>query len=354
MEEQKSFWWRQPGIFIKIVIAIYVSTVIFNYFFSEILRAYPIIVWWLDNWSLWLFQLWWYFVFLGVGMWPFNKIEGRYTRAITMFVTSWILGIITYLVIVHFDPTGEVWDFAIMGNLYFLIVFTSFTGDNFGWSDLPQSRQFLAIVAINLALSLIIGFSAIRWIPAWWFPLCQCILGPQLYQYVFRKMKQPMKNIAVWGLLFLATGLYIWILSLIGWYDFSLPDVVAPDFWKMGFFTPQGKVFFNFWCGSCFGVLVAAHNWPFRRIKQPWGGLLAVIFSAILAATVTVFLWWLFPNYIYPPATFGPDRWVLEVQSYTWIATMFCFLYTLGTGWASHADYLWKGQKTPGTWEDVD
>jgi hypothetical protein len=241
-----------------------------------------------------------------------------------------------------------------IGNLYFFIVFTSFTGDNFGWSDLPPSRQFLAIVVINLAMSWLIAMSPIRWIPPWWFPIAQCILGPQLYPYVFRKMKQPMKNLAAWSLLFLAVAIYLLILSMIGWYDFSAADPVAPQFWRIGFFTPIGKTFFNLWCSACFGVLLAMHNWPFRKIKQPWGGALAAICSGIWTYFGTLFLWWLFPTYIYPPAIYGPDRWVYEVQTFAWFAVVFCFFYTLGCGWATHGDYLWKEQKTPGTWEDVD
>lgn len=354
MEEKKSFWWRQPGIFIKYAIACYGCAAIFNYIYSEALRAYPIIVWWLDNWSIWLFAIWWYFIFLGVGLWPFNKIKGRYTSALTGFVVSWILGYITYLVVVYFDPTGVEWDFALIGNFYFLVVFTSFTGENFGWSEQPQSRQFLAVVLFNIAMGWFIGMSVARWIPAWWFTAAQCILGTQLFGYLFRKMKQPLKNIVAWALMFLIVMAYTYLLSLFNWYDYSLPDAVQPAFWRIGFFTDIGKTFFNLWCGTCFGVLVAAHNWPFSKVKQPYGGILAAICSLIWTAIITAILWWLFQTYIYPPAIYGPERFVLEVQSYAWMTVPFCFFFTLGVGWASHADYLWKGQKTPGTWEDVD
>lgn len=347
MKEGKTFWGKQPGIFIKCMLAIYVVAFVWCYLLNQFLYTYPIITWFLDNWFLWLFSTWWFLSFVAVGQWPFTFIKGRYTRGFAMIFVSWVIGWINYYLLAkYYDATAIL---AVVGNLYFFIVFFSFTGENFGWAHLSPAKQYLAVITTNLGLTWLLCNTAIQWIPPWWFCVIQIVLGSQLFAYWCGKMTQPLKNIAAWAIVWIIVALYTLLLSLFGWYNYASPDLVS-TFWHLGFFSPEGKILFNAWCSfGGLGLLLPMHNWPFRKIKQPWGGIIASIFTFIVACIVTVVFISIFPT-LFPIATFGADRWVLEAQTYAWFPTMLVFFVIYGFGWGLEP-YIWKGQKATGEYE---
>jgi predicted membrane protein len=118
--------------------------------------------------------------------------------------------------------------------------------------------------------------------------------------------------------------------------------------WAVGGPTPQWGIFFALWCGLNYRVLVCIQCWPFSRIRQPWGGTLAVLgvigWAALLARVAAA---------IFDAAFADHATALLEAQVWGWHTVFwgFCFALLYGVG---STPYLWAGQRTPGTWEDVD
>lgn len=78
---------------------------------------------------------------------------------------------------------------------------------------------------------------------------------------------------------------------------------------------------------------------------MPWGGLLACAFCLLATTTVTKGLF----------ALVGPVFTDMnEALTYGYMGTHWSFVLALLFGFGLDQPYLWRGQKTPGSWEDVD
>ena len=78
---------------------------------------------------------------------------------------------------------------------------------------------------------------------------------------------------------------------------------------------------------------------------QPWGGILASAFTAVITVILTLMI----------KALIGPVFSDMNsALTYAYMGVAWSFMITLFFGIGFEKPYLWVGQKTPGTWEDVD
>lgn len=306
---------------------------------DEILAMY-----WFDNVTLQVSALWWALMFVVAGNWPFDKIQNPITRGVALTAASWIIGYFMAKAI-YWTGLGVEWVFPIIGSLYFYLAFFSFTGENWLVAKLSPSRQFFVLLMLICGLTVITTTSAIRWIPAWWFPFIQMGSATGLLSYCTRKMEQPMKGLTQFAILFLVTGSCLWISKMLGLWDSELGGLSG--FWSFGY--PNADNLWLLWffvgCSVVYGVLVPLHNWPFTKIPMPWGGLVACGFCFALIFAVTGLL----------RSLVGPVFTDMnEALTYGYMGVNWSFVIPLVFGIGLQKPYLWSGQKTPGTWDDVE
>jgi len=341
------------GTAVKGWIIIYGLTIVTNFILNAWMKASPIGPWtgeeianmyWFDNVCYMLLSLWWCFAFVAVGNWPFNKIQGALARGIVATLACWVIGWFSYKAI-YWLGLGAGWAFPIIGTLYFLLVFFAYTGENWLWAGFSAPRQFGLLLMTIFGFTWIITNTDFRWIPPWWFPFAQIGLATGLFSYLFRKMKQPVKGLLMW--MFMFTGVAIWLLisARIGIWDTQLQDISA--FWNIGLYGAGNEWLLLFFCGCAFvyGVLVPLHNWPFTKVPMPWGGFLAGAFAWVLIIVMTLIIKGLI-------GTVFAD--MNEALTYGYMGVAWSFFIPLFFGIGFEKPYLWTGQKTPGTWEDVD
>ncbi|MBU4143276.1 hypothetical protein KJ590_04775 [Patescibacteria group bacterium] len=353
MEQKVDIAPLRMGTAIKGWVIIYGLTIITCFILNILVKAAPIGPWtgadvqswyWFDNVCYNLFSLWWCFLFAAVGNWPFTKIQNNLYRGLTATIACWILGWPSAKFI-YWMGLGAEWAFPIIGCIYFFILFFSFTGGNWPWSDFSAPRQFGILLIVIFALTWLVTNSTIRWIPAWWFPFAQMGLATGLFAYLFRGMKQPMRSVSAILLMFCGVGVWLMVSAPLGTWDYKLPGIGS--FWNIGSYAPSNDWLLLFFVGCAFvyGVLVPLHNWPFTKIRMPWGGLLASAFTAVLCIIVTLIM----------KAMIGPVFADMnEALTYGYMGVAWSFYIPLFFGIGFEKPYLWVGQKTPGTWDDVE
>jgi hypothetical protein len=339
------------GTAIKGWVIIYGLTIVTNYILNAYLKASPMGPWtgedilkwyWFDNVCYMLSSLWWCFLFVGVGNWPFSKIENNFSRGLVATIACWVLGWFSYKAI-YWLGMGADWAFPIIGTLYFLLVFLCYTGENWFLGGFSAPRQLGLLLLILGSFTWIFTHTDIRWFPPWWFPFCQMGLATGLFAYLFRKMKQPMKGLMMWLLMFAGVGFWLFISSRLGIWDYKLEGIGT--FWDIGTYKDSWLLNFFVGCSFVYGVLVPLHNWPFSKISMPWGGFIASAFSAVLVIIITLILKGLI-------GTVFADMHSAYTYGYMGVAWSFFIPLYFGIGFEK--PYLWAGQKTPGTWDDVD
>jgi hypothetical protein len=229
--------------------------------------------------------------------------------------------------------------------VYFILVFLSFTGENWLVAGFTAPRQFGILLLMCVVVTWLFTMTYVRWIPPWWFPFCQMGLATGLFAYLFRKMRQPTKGIAMWLLMFLFVAVWLMISARLGIWDFKLEGV--GKFWNIGSYDPSNVWLLLFFvsCSFIYGVLVPLHNWPFTKIAMPWGGILASAFAAVLSIILTLVI----------KGLIGPVFADMNsALTYGYMGVAWSFFIPLFFGIGFEKPYLWVGQKTPGTWEDVD
>jgi len=306
---------------------------------ADVLKWY-----WFDNVTFQVLSVWWVLMFAVVGVWPFNGIKNGLVRGLVVTLVSWVLGWFTAKAI-YWLGLGAGLVFPIVGCLFFYIAFFSFTGENWLVRDLKPSRQFFVLFTLIWGLTYITTSTSVRWIPAWWFPFIQMGAATGLLGYLTRRMSQPAKSFTQMFLLFLVVAVFLYVSDLLGVWDFKQAGVSA--FWKMGYTTPDNNwlLFFMVGCSFVYGVLIPLHNWPFTKVPMPWGGILASAFTILLIYLVTIFI----------KSLIGPVFTDMnEALTYGYMGVSWSFIIPLLFGVGFEKPYLWVGQKTPGTWEDVD
>ena len=342
------------GAAIKGWIIIYGLTIITNYILNAWMKAAPIGPWvgedilkwyWFDNVCYMLFSLWWCFLFIAVGNWPFHNIQNAFTKGIVLTIVCWIIGWFNYKAI-YWLGLGAGWAFPVVGSMYFLLVFFAYTGEGWFYASFSQGRQFGLLIILIFGFTWLLTKTVIRWVPPWWFPFCQMGLATGMFAYLFRNIKQPMKSILMWLLMFLGVAIWLYISAKIGIWDLKL-DGVSPAFWNIGLYGADMEWLLLFFCGCAFvyGILVPLHNWPFTLIPMPWGGWIASICIAIFVIIMTAII----------KALIGPVFADMnEALTYGYMGVAWSFFIPLFFGVGLTQPYLWTGQKTPGTWDDVD
>lgn len=340
------------GAFFKGFVIIYGLTILSCFLLNLVLHVAPIGPWegskitemyWLDNVTWQLMALWWALLSIVSGNWPFQNIQNRVVRGLITVLVSWILGWFSAKAI-YWTGLEADWVFPIIGCIYFFIAFFSFAGENWIVASLPPRRQFFILLILISFLTYAITHSSIRWIPAWWFPLIEMGSATGLLAYWTRGMHQPGKGFTQIGILFLVVMLLLWISSQLGLWSSTAAGVGS--FWTLGSYSsPVWLLWFMVACSVSYGLLIQLHNWPFSCLSMPWGGILASLFCMAAAWAVTAGMLALIGNVFID---------INEALTYGYMGVHWSFVMALLFGYGMDRPYLWKGQRTPGSWEDIE
>jgi hypothetical protein len=275
---------------------------------------------------------------------PFDKISPPALRASIILVVSLIIAAIFWSIFSGvLGYSMENWSFPVIATVWWFIAATSFVGEEAHVANLSPGRRTLLNLIIWVAGTWML-VRTIVWIPPFWFGFVQTLLITGGFAYFLRGIRQPVKSIYAWATLVLLTAIAIAVSTWLGVWD-PAPEV---GLWKIGAPTAVWGIFFGFWCGTNFGVLALIQCWPFSRIRQPWGTTLAVLGVITWCILLTLLTSAVFSGIYADPATA-----LFEAQVFAWHTVFwgFCFALLYGIG---SQPYLWAGQKTPGTWEDLD
>lgn len=327
-------------------------TIISNYIVNDIVRLWPIgtatgpaiaKTYWLDNVTWQLLALWWSLLSVVTGGYPFHRITNPLTRGFATVIASWVLGWISAKAI-YATGLDASWVFPIIGCIYFFIAFFSFVGENWIVANMPPHRQFFVLLILIAFLTYAITHSAIRWIPAWWFPFVEMGSASTLLAYLTRRMPQPGKAFAQIAILFVVVLGFLSISRMLNLWSPNAAGVGG--FWTLGNYISQGwLLWFMVACSVSYTLLIQCYNWPFTLIPMPWGGILACAFCIVATTLVTKGLMMLV----------GPVFTNMnEALTYGYMGTHWSFVLALLFGFGLDEPYLWRGQLTPGTWDNVD
>lgn len=298
---------------------------------------------WLDNVSWQVFTGWWASFFVVCSFWPFNTIENKTVRGIAIVGVSWILGWWSTKLIYMIGP-GAAGIFPINATIWFFLAFFGFAGANFLVAKFPPHRQALIYFLLISGLAYLVTHSSVIWIPAWWFPFMLVGMGTGTLTFLTRGMPQPGRAMVIVASLFAVAALCFQISAAVGLWELDKSPISS--FWTMGHYSAD-----NFWL-LCFmtatsinyALPIITHNWPFTKIRMPWGGLLACATYLVLDVVVAGLL----------VKLVGPVFSSMEeLLTYAYMGVCWSLIIPLVFGVGLQEPYLWTGQKTPGEWDDV-
>jgi len=340
------------GKSLRRLLIIYGLTIASCFLVNVVVKVAPIGPWtgakvaemyWLDNVTWQLLSLWWALLSIVSSGWPYNGISNSVVRGVVTIVASWILGWVSAKLI-YWSGLDASWVFPIIGCSYFFIAFFSFAGENWIVANLPPRRQYFVLFVLIAFLTYAITNSSIRWIPAWWFPFIVMGSASGLLSFLTRGMKQPGRGFTQIGILFLVVMVALWVSRLLGLWDFTQPGVGS--FWSLGSYSgPTWLLWFMVACSVPYGFLIQLYNWPFSKLAMPWGGILACLFCVALSAAIT-------EGMLHLVGSVFVDT--NEALTYGYMGVHWSFVIALLFGLGFDHPYLWKGQKTPGVWDDVE
>ncbi|WP_205880421.1 hypothetical protein [Lichenicoccus roseus] len=340
-----------PAISIRNVAIIYGLTAASCFLVNIVVERMPIGDWgpadiskmfWLDNVTWQLLSLWWLLLSVVSDGWPFTSVADPTRRALATIASSWVVGWFSAKAI-YWTGLGADWVFPIIGTIYFLIAFISFAGENWLVTSLPPARKFFILFSLIAFLTYIITNSTIRWIPAWWFPFIEMGLASGLLAYLTRGVRQPGRGVVQIGLLFLVVLAFTVISRWLHVWDFTKAGI--GDFWRIGTYTsPYFLLWFMTGCSVSYTLLVQTHNWPFRFVPMPWGGVLSCLACIVVTSAVA----WLLSELV--GILFAS---VQEALTYAYMGVNWSFTMALLFGFGVSQPYLWRGQTVPGSWDDV-
>jgi hypothetical protein len=338
---------------IRDIIIVYGLTIISATAVNWVVRTVPIGPWvgpqveqffWLDSVSWQLFALWWIILIAVSDFWPFSSMRPGFARGVSVIASGWVLGWLSAK-IVFWSGLGASWLFPIIGTIYFFLAFFSFTGENWIVAGMTPHRKFGVLLVLIAGLTYVITSSAIRWIPAWWFPFLQIGTSTGLLPYLTRGMKQPGKSVAQMCILSLAILACTWLANLLGVWTFRASPV--SPFWSSGTYTADNVwlLLFMVGCSINFGLPVLTQNWPFRYVRMPWGGVLGCVFYISLSAAIAVAM----SRMVGTVFTGMSEALSFAYMGVNWSIGL-CLIFGLGF----NRPYLWAGQRTAGTWEEAE
>lgn len=342
----------RPRDALRGILWIYGLTIVSCFLINIWVAANPIGPWqgdeidknfWLDNVSWQLFAAWWACLFSVAGFWPFESMESTTARGIVVVIASWVLGWIS-VKLVYALGLGADGLLPLIGTTWFLLVFFCFAGGNWFVEKLPHHRQFSILLLLFTGTTFLIFKSEVVWIPAWWFPLMLVGLATGTWPYLARGLPPPARAVAVFAIVFSALALCLEISKTAGIWDATSSPVSA--FWSMGHFTDERFWLLCFMVGTSvnYAFPIITHNWPFTKIAMPWGGLLACLFYLTLDIVVASILMTLIGS------IFSSME---ELLTYAYMGVNWSLVLPLVFGLGFERPYLWKGQITPGAWDDI-
>ncbi|MCR6544625.1 hypothetical protein [Dehalobacterium formicoaceticum] len=280
------------------------------------------------------------------GQWPFQKVENRWVKGILLILLAKVIAAAFWIVLVRFLHVNIVmWAFPIISNSWLILAATSFIGGDAHLPNIPPVRKMFLNLLIAVGGTIVL-LRTIVIFPSTWFAMLQPIIITGGLAYLFRRVKQPTFSILSWSLLL---GLMWIFVSVASWLGHFTIDHNAPQFWtwNLGAGSAEFNLFFAFTCGLNFAVFACTQAWPFCRIRQPWGTTIALLSVLTWCYLITLAIIPLF-NTLVPGDT---SLWQAQVFAWHTVFWGFSWVYCFGIG---QQPYLWKGQKTPGTWDDVD
>lgn len=276
---------------------------------------------------------------------PFDRISSNAVRGSVIVVVSLLL--ISAFWIILSGP-GDIsmtrFAFPIIGTTWFFIAATSFIGEDALAANLGPGRRTLMNLVLWVAGTVLV-VSSITWIPPFWFGFVQTLLITGGFAYFLHGVRQPAKSFYAWSILALLTVAAIVVSSALNTWVIHGPRV-GP--WPIGGPSAQWGIFFGLWCGLNYGVLAPMQCWPFSRIRQPWGTVVAT-----LAVIGWCYLLTLGLEGVFGAIFSNHAEALVEAQDWAWNTVFwgFCFALVFGAG---SRPYLWRGQSTPGSWEHLD
>ncbi len=280
------------------------------------------------------------------GNWPLAGMRNPRARGVALLVLALAVAAVFWIIIGGILKIDlQVWSFPIIANSWFILSITSFVGGDAHFQDIPPVRRMLLNLLISAGGTLVL-MRTIVIVPAYWFPFLQTIIITGGLGYYFRRTRQPFSSVLSWSLLFGLMWVFLFVASCVD--HFSLINTPTTHWtWNLGGGTPEFGIFFPLACGLNFGVLACAQCWPFCRIKQPWATPVAVACMLAWCWLLTKIAIPLFQS-IVP----GEDAlWQAQIMAWHTVFWGFAWVYCFGVG---QTPYLWAGQKTPGTWDDVN
>lgn len=331
---------------------IYGLTILSCAIVNLIVKLYPIGPWtgsainkffWLDNVTWQIFAAWWACFFVVCSFWPFERIADPVMRGIAVVVASWALGWLSAKAIFA-TSLGASWIFPLVGTTWFFLAFFCFNGGNWIVEGLTPARQFFLLLILMAGFTYVITHSTMRWIPAWWFPFNLVGAATGTLAYLTRGMRQPGKAVAQMSLLFLVAGGCIWISEALGVWDPKAAQISS--YWLMGELTPDNSwlVFFMIATSVNYAFPIMLNNWPFTRMRMPWGGIAACCFYLVLDVVLTKLA------LASVGSVFSSKESLL---TYSYMGVNWSLVMPLVFGFGFDKEYLWRGQRSAGNWDDI-
>ena len=280
------------------------------------------------------------------GNWPVAGIGGTWARGIAMIVIAKALAAVFFIVLHScFSVSLEKWAFPIIANSWLVLAATSFVGGDWHLSHIPPVRRMFLNLLISAGITILL-MRTILIFPSYWFTFLQVIIVTGGLSYLFRRVPQPTFSVLSWSLLMLLMFVMFGVASLFGQFTLNA-DQPAAWAWNLGTGTMEFGLFIAITCGMNFAVFACTQCWPFCHIKQPWGTVTALFSVLIWCYLLTLIAIPLFESLVPGDGAL----WEAQVMAWHTVFWGFAWVYCFGVG---QTPYLWVGQKTPGTWDDVD
>lgn len=278
--------------------------------------------------------------------WPLAWVGNRWLRGVGLILLAKLVAALFWILLGGFFQVDlQTWAFPIIGNAWLILAATSFVGGDFHLAHLPPLRRMFLNLIIAAGCTVVLMRTIVLF-PTYWFTFLQAIIVTGGLGYLFRRVRQPAFSVLSWSLLMAL--MFVMLAAASGLGHFNLAGRPAPYWiWNLGTGTPEFDLFFAFTCGLNFSVFASTQAWPFSRLRQPWGSTTALACMLLWCAGLAALFGALFKSLV------GGDgaMWQAQIMAWHTVFWGFAWVYCFGVG---QTPYRWAGQKTPGSWDDVE